>query len=143
MLLALAVIIDRPSLLNMIIVLGVADWPHAASSFETLSTASGTSWCGPGPRQSHARIIFRQILNLVSVIRLVMPRSGGPGRILSRSSLYFLGLGVSRRPAWAHAFKGPRAAEFVVDRGLPRACHRVTTPGINLLGNALRRADLM
>ena len=75
-LLALAVIaVLGPSLLNMIIVLGVADWPLYTRVIraETLSIRERDFVvAGRALGMSHARLVFRQILpNLVSAIVVI------------------------------------------------------------------------
>ena len=106
-LLALAVIaVLGPSLVNMVIVLGVADWPLYARviraetmtlrerDFMTAARALG---------MSHLRIVFRQLLpNLVSVI-VVIATLQVARVIILESFLSFLGLGVQPpTPAWGN-----------------------------------------
>lgn len=144
-LLALAVIaVLGPSLVNMIIVLGVADWPLYARviraetlairerEFIVASRALGTS---------HPRIIFRQILpNLVSVI-VVIATLQVARVIILESFLSFLGLGVQPpTPAWGNMLGEGRV--YMLNSwwiaAFPGLAIFVTTLAINLMGNALR-----
>jgi ABC-type dipeptide/oligopeptide/nickel transport system permease subunit len=144
-LLALAVIaVLGPSLLNMIIVLGVADWPLYARVIraETLSTRERDFVvAGRALGMSHARIIFRQILpNLVSVI-VVIATLQVARVIILESFLSFLGLGVQPpTPAWGNMLGEGRV--YMLNSwwiaAFPGLAIFVTTLAINLLGNALR-----
>ncbi len=144
-LLALAVIaVLGPSLVNMIIVLGVADWPLYARviraetmalrerDFMTAARALG---------MSHLRIIFRQILpNLVSVI-VVIATLQVARVIILESFLSFLGLGVQPpTPAWGNMLGDGRV--YMLNSwwiaAFPGAAIFITTLTINLMGNALR-----
>jgi ABC-type dipeptide/oligopeptide/nickel transport system permease subunit len=144
-LLALAVIaVLGPSLTNMVIVLGVADWPLYARviraetmalrerDFMTAARALG---------MSHARIIFRQILpNLVSVI-VVIATLQVARVIILESFLSFLGLGVQPpTPAWGNMLGDGRV--YMLNSwwiaAFPGAAIFITTLTINLMGNALR-----
>ena len=104
-LLALAVIaVLGPSLLNMIIVLGVADWPLYTRVIraETLSIRERDFVvAGRALGMSHARLVFRQILpNLVSAI-VVIATLQVARVIILESFLSFLGLGVQPpTPDW-------------------------------------------
>jgi peptide/nickel transport system permease protein len=144
-LLALAVIaVLGPSLTNMIIVLGVADWPLYARviraetlsirerEFITASRALGTS---------HLRILFRQILpNLVSPI-VVIGTLQVARVIILESFLSFLGLGIQPpTPAWGNMLGEGRV--YMLNSWwiatFPGLAIFVTTLAINLMGNALR-----
>ena len=144
-LLALAVIaVLGPSMTNMIIVLGVADWPLYGRviraetlairerEFITASRALGTG---------HARIVFRQILpNLVSVI-VVIATLQVARVIILESFLSFLGLGVQPpTPAWGNMLGEGRV--YMLNSWwiatFPGLAIFVTTLVINLMGNALR-----
>jgi peptide/nickel transport system permease protein len=144
-LLALAVIaVLGPSLVNMVIVLGVADWPLYARviraetmalrerDFMTAARALG---------MSHARIVFRQILpNLVSVI-VVIATLQVARVIILESFLSFLGLGVQPpTPAWGNMLGDGRV--YMLNSwwiaAFPGAAIFITTLTINLMGNALR-----
>ncbi len=144
-LLALAVIaVLGPSLTNMVIVIGVADWPLYARviraetmalrerDFMTAARALG---------MSHLRIIFRQILpNLVSVI-VVIATLQVARVIILESFLSFLGLGVQPpTPAWGNMLGDGRV--YMLNSwwiaAFPGAAIFVTTLTINLMGNALR-----
>jgi ABC-type dipeptide/oligopeptide/nickel transport system permease subunit len=144
-LLALAVIaVLGPSLPNMILVLGVADWPLYGRviraetlairerEFITASRALGTS---------HRRIVFRQILpNLVSVI-VVIATLRIASVIILESFLSFLGLGVQPpTPAWGNMLGEGRV--YMLNSwwiaAFPGVAIFVTTLAINLMGNALR-----
>ena len=144
-LLALAVIaVLGPSLTNMVIVIGVADWPLYARviraetmalrerDFMTAARALG---------MSHLRIIFRQILpNLVSVI-VVIATLQVARVIILESFLSFLGLGVQPpTPAWGNMLGDGRV--YMLNSwwiaAFPGAAIFITTLTINLMGNALR-----
>ena len=144
-LLALAVIaVLGPSLVNMVIVLGVADWPLYARviraetmtlrerDFMTAARALG---------MSHLRIIFRQLLpNLVSVI-VVIATLQVARVIILESFLSFLGLGVQPpTPAWGNMLGEGRV--YMLNSWwiatFPGLAIFVTTLAINLMGNALR-----
>jgi ABC-type dipeptide/oligopeptide/nickel transport system permease subunit len=144
-LLALAVIaVLGPSLTNMIIVLGVADWPLYARviraetmalrerDFMTAARALG---------MSHLRIIFRQILpNLVSVI-VVIATLQVARVIILESFLSFLGLGVQPpTAAWGNMLGDGRVYMLTSwwIAAFPGAAIFITTLTINLMGNALR-----
>ncbi len=144
-LLALAVIaVLGPSLVNMVIVLGVADWPLYARviraetmtlrerDFMTAARALG---------MSHLRIIFRQLLpNLVSVI-VVIATLQVARVIILESFLSFLGLGVQPpTPAWGNMLGDGRV--YMLNSwwiaAFPGLAIFITTLTINLMGNALR-----
>jgi ABC-type dipeptide/oligopeptide/nickel transport system permease subunit len=144
-LLALAVIaVLGPSLINMIIVLGVADWPLYARviraetlavrerEFVLASRALGTS---------HLRIMFRQIFpNLVSII-VVIATLQVARVIILESFLSFLGLGIQPpTPAWGNMLGEGRV--YMLNSWwiatFPGLAIFVTTLAINLMGNALR-----
>lgn len=144
-LLALAVIaVLGPSLVNMIIVLGVADWPLYARviraetmalrerDFMTAARALG---------MGHLRIIFRQILpNLVSVI-VVIATLQVARVIILESFLSFLGLGVQPpTAAWGNMLGDGRVYMLTSwwIAAFPGLAIFVTTLTINLMGNALR-----
>jgi len=144
-LLALAVIaVLGPSLVNMVIVLGVADWPLYGRviraetmtlrerDFMTAARALG---------MSHLRIIFRQLLpNLVSVI-VVIATLQVARVIILESFLSFLGLGVQPpTPAWGNMLGDGRV--YMLNSwwiaAFPGLAIFITTLTINLMGNALR-----
>ena len=144
-LLALAVIaVLGPSLVNMVIVLGVADWPLYARVIraETLAIRERDFiTAGRALGMSHRRIIFRQILpNLVSVI-VVIATLQVARVIILESFLSFLGLGVQPpTPAWGNMLGEGRV--YMLNSwwiaAFPGAAIFVTTLAINLMGNALR-----
>ena len=144
-LLALAVIaVLGPSLINMIIVLGVADWPLYARVIraETLAIREREFIvAGRALGMSHLRIVFRQILpNLVSVI-VVIATLQVARVIILESFLSFLGLGVQPpTPAWGNMLGEGRV--YMLNSwwiaAFPGAAIFVTTLAINLMGNALR-----
>jgi ABC-type dipeptide/oligopeptide/nickel transport system permease subunit len=144
-LLALAVIaVLGPSLVNMIIVLGVADWPLYARVIraETLAIREREFVvAGRALGMSHGRIIFRQILpNLVSVI-VVIATLQVARVIILESFLSFLGLGVQPpTPAWGNMLGEGRV--YMLNSwwiaAFPGLAIFVTTLAINLMGNALR-----
>jgi ABC-type dipeptide/oligopeptide/nickel transport system permease subunit len=144
-LLALAVIaVLGPSLPNMIIVLGVADWPLYARVIraETLSIREREFiLAGRALGMSHARLIFRQILpNLVSII-VVIATLQVARVIILESFLSFLGLGVQPpTPAWGNMLGEGRV--YMLNTwwiaAFPGLAIFVTTLAINLMGNSLR-----
>jgi ABC-type dipeptide/oligopeptide/nickel transport system permease subunit len=144
-LLALAVIaVLGPSLLNMVIVLGVADWPLYARVIrvETLALRERDFvTAGRALGMSHLRLIFRQILpNLVSVI-IVIATLQVARVIILESFLSFLGLGVQPpTPAWGNMLGEGRV--YMLNSwwiaAFPGLAIFVTTLVINLMGNALR-----
>jgi ABC-type dipeptide/oligopeptide/nickel transport system permease subunit len=144
-LLALAVIaVLGPSLVNMIAVLGVADWPLYARVIraETLSLRDREFvLAGRALGMSPVRIIFRQILpNLVSAI-VVIATLQVARVIILESFLSFLGLGVQPpTPAWGNMLGEGRV--YMLNSwwiaAFPGLAIFVTTLAINLMGNALR-----
>jgi peptide/nickel transport system permease protein len=144
-LLALAVIaVLGPSLTNMVIVLGVADWPLYARVIrvETLAIRERDFiTAGRALGMSHLRLIFRQILpNLVSVI-IVIATLQVARVIILESFLSFLGLGVQPpTPAWGNMLGEGRV--YMLNSwwiaAFPGLAIFVTTLAINLMGNALR-----
>ena len=144
-LLALAVIaVLGPSLVNMIIVLGVADWPLYARVIraETLAIREREFvLAGRALGMSHFRIVFGQILpNLVSVI-VVIATLQVARVIILESFLSFLGLGVQPpTPAWGNMLGEGRV--YMLNSWwiatFPGLAIFITTLAINLMGNALR-----
>jgi ABC-type dipeptide/oligopeptide/nickel transport system permease subunit len=144
-LLALAVIaVLGPSLINMIIVLGVADWPLYARVIraETLSIREREFvLAGRALGMSHARLVFRQILpNLMSAI-VVIATLQVARVIILESFLSFLGLGIQPpTPAWGNMLGEGRV--YMLNSwwiaAFPGLAIFVTTLAINLMGNALR-----
>ena len=144
-LLALAVIaVLGPSLLNMIIVLAVADWPLYVRVIraETLAMRERDFvTAGRALGMSHVRIVFRQIFpNLVSVI-VVIATLQVARVIILESFLSFLGLGVQPPPpAWGNMLGEGRV--YMLNSwwiaAFPGLAIFVTTLAINLMGNALR-----
>jgi peptide/nickel transport system permease protein len=144
-LLALAVIaVLGPSLVNMIIVLGVAGWPIYARVVraETLAIREREFvLAGRALGMSHARIIFRQIVpNLVSVV-VVIATLQVAQVIIAESFLSFLGLGIQPpTPSWGNMLGEGRV--YMLNSWwiatFPGAAIFVTTLVINLMGNALR-----
>ncbi len=144
-LLALSVIaVLGPSLLNMIIVLAVADWPLYVRVIraETLAMRERDFvTAGRALGMSHARIVFRQIFpNLVSVI-VVIATLQVARVIILESFLSFLGLGVQPpTPAWGNMLGEGRV--YMLNSwwiaAFPGLAIFVTTLAINLMGNALR-----
>jgi ABC-type dipeptide/oligopeptide/nickel transport system permease subunit len=130
-LLALAVIaVLGPSLINMIIVLGVADWPLYARVIraETLALREREFvLAGRALGMSHLRLIFRQIFpNLVSVI-VVIATLQVARVIILESFLSFLGLGVQEPlTSWGVLIAEGAAPDGIgplaphLPRGLPR-----------------------
>jgi ABC-type dipeptide/oligopeptide/nickel transport system permease subunit len=144
-LLALAVIaVLGPSVVNMILVLGVADWPLYARVIraETLAIREREFIiAGRALGMSHLRIMFRQMLpNLVSVI-VVIATLQIARVIILESFLSFLGLGVQPPiPAWGNMLGEGRV--YMLNSwwiaAFPGLAIFVTTLAINLMGNALR-----
>ncbi len=144
-LLALAVIaVLGPSLINMIIVLGVADWPLYARVIRAETLAIREREFVLASRalgMSHLRIMFRQIFpNLVSVI-VVIATLQVARVIILESFLSFLGLGVQPpTPAWGNMLGEGRV--YMLNSwwiaAFPGLAIFVTTLAINLMGNALR-----
>jgi ABC-type dipeptide/oligopeptide/nickel transport system permease subunit len=144
-LLALAVIaVLGPSLPNMIIVLGVADWPLYTRVIraETMALREREFvTAGRALGMSHPRILFRQVLpNLISVI-VVIATLQVARVIILESFLSFLGLGVQPpTPAWGNMLGEGRL--YMLNSWwiatFPGLAIFVTTLAINLMGNALR-----
>jgi ABC-type dipeptide/oligopeptide/nickel transport system permease subunit len=144
-LLALAVIaVLGPSLVNMIIVLGIAGWPIYARTVraETLAIREREFvLAGRALGMSHLRIVFRQIVpNLVSVI-VVIGTLQVAQVIVLESFLSFLGLGIQPpTPAWGNMLGEGRV--YMLNSWwiatFPGLAIFLTTLTINLMGNALR-----
>jgi peptide/nickel transport system permease protein len=144
-LLALAVIaVLGPSLVNMILVLGVAGWPIYARVVraETMAIREREFvLAGRALGMSHAHIVFRQIVpNLVSVIVVIATLQVAQVIILE-SFLSFLGLGIQPpTPAWGNMLGEGRL--YMLNSWwiatFPGLAIFVTTLVINLMGNALR-----
>jgi ABC-type dipeptide/oligopeptide/nickel transport system permease subunit len=142
---ALAVIaVLGPSLPNMIIVLGIADWPLYTRVIraETLAIREREFiTAGRALGMSHSRIVFGQILpNLVSVI-VVIATLQVARVIILESFLSFLGLGVQPpTPAWGNMLGEGRV--YMLNSWwiatFPGLAIFVTTLAINLVGNGLR-----
>jgi ABC-type dipeptide/oligopeptide/nickel transport system permease subunit len=144
-LLVLAVIaVLGPSLVNMIIVLGVADWPLYIRVVRAETRAlrerdfiAASRALGLG----HLRIVLRQILpNLVSTI-VVIATLQVARVIILESFLSFLGLGIQPpTPAWGNMLGEGRV--YMLNSwwiaAFPGLAIFVTTLAINLMGNALR-----
>jgi peptide/nickel transport system permease protein len=144
-LLALAVIaVLGPSLVNMIIVLGIAGWPIYARTVraETLAIREREFvLAGRALGMSHLRLVFRQIVpNLVSLI-VVIGTLQVAQVIVLESFLSFLGLGIQPpTPAWGNMLGEGRV--YMLNSwwiaAFPGLAIFVTTLAINLMGNALR-----
>jgi peptide/nickel transport system permease protein len=144
-LLALAVIaVLGPSLVNMIIVLGIAGWPIYARTVraETLAIREREFvLAGRALGMSHLRLVFRQIVpNLVSLI-VVIGTLQVAQVIVLESFLSFLGLGIQPpTPAWGNMLGEGRV--YMLNSWwiatFPGLAIFVTTLAINLMGNALR-----
>jgi peptide/nickel transport system permease protein len=144
-LLALAVIaVLGPSLVNMIIVLGVAGWPIYARVVraETLAMREREFvLAGRALGMSHVRLVFRQIIpNLISVIVVIATLQVAQVIILE-SFLSFLGLGIQPpTAAWGNMLGEGRL--YMLNSWwiatFPGLAIFVTTLAINLMGNALR-----
>jgi peptide/nickel transport system permease protein len=144
-LLALAVIaVLGPSLLNMILVLGAADWPLYCRVIRSETMAIRERefvTAGRALGMSHGRIVFRQILpNLISAI-VVIATLQVARVIILESFLSFLGLGVQPpTPAWGNMLGEGRV--YMLNSwwiaAFPGLAIFVTTLAINLMGNGLR-----
>jgi ABC-type dipeptide/oligopeptide/nickel transport system permease subunit len=144
-LLALAVIaVLGPSLVNMIIVLGVAGWPiyTRVVRAETLALREREFvLAGRALGMGHLRLLFRQIApNLVSTIVVIATLQVAQVIILE-SFLSFLGLGIQPpTPAWGNMLGEGRV--YMLNSwwiaAFPGLAIFVTTLAINLMGNALR-----
>ncbi len=144
-LLALAVIaVLGPSLPNMIVVLGVTDWPLYTRIIraETLALREREFiTAGRALGMSHLRVMFGQILpNLVSLI-VVIATLQVARVIILESFLSFLGLGVQPpTPAWGNMLGEGRL--YMLNSwwiaAFPGLAIFLTTLAINLMGNALR-----
>ena len=144
-LLALSVIaVLGPSLVNMIIVLGIAGWPIYARVVRAETQAIREREfvvAGRALGMSHARIIFGQILpNLTSAIVVIATLQVAQVIILE-SFLSFLGLGVQPpTPAWGNMLGEGRL--YMLNSwwiaAFPGLAIFITTLVINLMGNALR-----
>jgi ABC-type dipeptide/oligopeptide/nickel transport system permease subunit len=144
-LLALAVIaVLGPNLVNMIFVLGIADWPLYARVIraETLAIREREFiTAGRALGMSHPRLMFGQILpNLVSLI-IVIATLQVARVIILESFLSFLGLGIQPpTPAWGNMLGEGRV--YMLNSwwiaAFPGLAIFVTTLAINLMGNALR-----
>ena len=144
-LLALAVIaVLGPSLVNMIIVLGIAGWPIYARTVraETLAIREREFvLAGRALGMSHLRVVFRQIVpNLVSLI-VVIGTLQVAQVIVLESFLSFLGLGIQPpTPAWGNMLGEGRV--YMLNSWwiatFPGLAIFLTTLTINLMGNALR-----
>jgi ABC-type dipeptide/oligopeptide/nickel transport system permease subunit len=144
-LLVLAVIaVLGPSLVNMIVVLGIADWPlytrvvrAETRSIRERDFIAASQALGLG----HLRIVFRQILpNQVSTI-VVIATLQVARVIILESFLSFLGLGIQPpTPAWGNMLGEGRV--YMLNSwwiaAFPGLAIFVTTLAINLMGNALR-----
>ncbi len=144
-LLALSVIaVLGPSLVNMIIVLGVAGWPIYTRVVRAETQAIREREfivAGRALGMSHTRIVFGQILpNLVSAIVVIATLQVAQVIILE-SFLSFLGLGVQPpTPAWGNMLGEGRL--YMLNSwwiaAFPGLAIFITTLVINLMGNALR-----
>jgi ABC-type dipeptide/oligopeptide/nickel transport system permease subunit len=144
-LLALAVIaVLGPSLVNMIVVLGIADWPLYTRVIraETLALREREFiTAGRALGMSHFRLMFGQIFpNLVSVI-VVIATLQVARVIILESFLSFLGLGVQPpTPAWGNMLGEGRI--YMLNSwwiaAFPGLAIFITTLVLNLMGNALR-----
>ncbi len=144
-LLALAVIaVLGPSLLNMIIVLGVAGWPLYARVIraETRSIRERDFIvAGRALGLGHLRIVFRQILPNLGATIVVIATLEVARVIILESFLSFLGLGIQPpTPAWGNMLGEGRV--YMLNSwwiaAFPGLAIFVTTLAINLMGNALR-----
>jgi peptide/nickel transport system permease protein len=131
----------QPSLLNIMIVIGLTSWMGVARLVraETLTLrerdfvlAARVAGAGPG------RIIFKHILPNALAPVLVSATLGVAGAILVESSLSFLGLGVQPPdPSWGNMLTEGKEVLGVASI-FPGLAILVTVLGYNLLGEGLR-----
>ncbi len=134
----------EPSLLNIMIVIGLTSWMGVARLVraETLSLRGrdfvlASRVAGAGP----ARIIFSHILPNALAPVLVSATLGVAGAILVESSLSFLGLGVQPpTPSWGNMLmEGKNVLEIAPWLSFfPGLAILFTVLGYNLLGESLR-----
>ena len=134
----------EPSLLNIMIVIGLTSWMGVARLVraETLSLRGrdfvlASRVAGAGP----ARIIFSHILPNALAPVLVSATLGVAGAILVESSLSFLGLGVQPpMPSWGNMLmEGKNVLEIAPWLSFfPGLAILFTVLGYNLLGESLR-----
>jgi peptide/nickel transport system permease protein len=134
----------QPSLLNIMIVIGLTSWMGVARLVraETLTLrerdfvlAARVAGAGPG------RIIFKHILPNALAPVLVSATLGVAGAILVESSLSFLGLGVQPPdPSWGNMLTEGKEVLGVASwlSIFPGLAILVTVLGYNLLGEGLR-----
>jgi peptide/nickel transport system permease protein len=144
-LLALAVIaVLGPSLVNIIVVLGVAGWPIYCRVVRTEALTLREREFVLAARalgMSHTRIMLRELLpNLVSPVVVIATLQVAQVIILE-SFLSFLGLGVQPpTPAWGNMLGEGRV--YMLNSwwiaAFPGLAIFVTTLTINLVGNGLR-----
>ncbi len=146
-LLAIAVIgVLGPSIRNIILVVGLANWVAYArvARAETLAVREKTYVdAARSLGLPSVGIMVRHILPNVSASLIVVATFGVAGAILTEAGLSFLGLGVPLHiPSWGGMLAEGR--QFVDTRYwlalFPGAALFVTVMGINLLGDALRDA---
>lgn len=133
-----------PSLLNIMIVIGLTSWMGVARLVraETLSLKSrdfvlAARVAGAGP----ARILIRHILPNALAPVLVSATLGVAGAILVESALSFLGLGVQPpQPSWGNMLmEGKEVLEIAPWLSIfPGLAILVTVLGYNLVGESLR-----
>ncbi|MBN2140636.1 MAG: ABC transporter permease [Desulfovibrionaceae bacterium] len=134
----------EPSLLNIMIVIGLTSWMGVARLVraETLTLRErdfvlAARVAGAGP----ARIVFSHILPNALAPVLVSATLGVAGAILIESSLSFLGLGVQPpEPSWGNMLmEGKEVLEIAPWLSLfPGLAILLTVLGYNLLGESLR-----
>ncbi|MGE4291754.1 MAG: ABC transporter permease [Desulfovibrio sp.] len=134
----------QPSLLNIMIVIGLTSWMGVARLVraETLTLrerdfvlAARVAGAGPG------RIIFQHILPNALAPVLVSATLGVAGAILVESSLSFLGLGVQPPdPSWGNMLTDGKEVLGVASwlSIFPGLAILITVLGYNLLGEGLR-----
>jgi peptide/nickel transport system permease protein len=146
-LLAIAVIgVLGPSIRNIILVVGLANWAAYAriARAETLAVREKTYVeAARGLGLPTGGIVLRHILPNISASLIVVATFGVAGAILTEAGLSFLGLGVPLHiPSWGGMLAEGR--QFVDTRYwlalFPGAALFLTVMGINLLGDALRDA---
>jgi peptide/nickel transport system permease protein len=146
-LLAITVIgVLGPSVRNIILVVGLANWATYARVVRAETLAVRERAYVDAARSlglSRPRIVWRHILPNVSASLIVVATFGVAGAILTEAGLSFLGLGVPLAiPSWGGMLAEGR--QFVDTRYwlalFPGAALFVTVMAINLLGDALRDA---
>jgi peptide/nickel transport system permease protein len=138
----------KPSIYNVMIVLGIFGWPGTSRVVRALflsiretdyvlaARAMGVRW---------PRLIFRHILPGTMAPLIVSGTLGLVGAIMTESTLSFLGLGVQEpTPSWGsmlqHAMQLPVLRTMWWRWAPPAALISVTVLAVNFIGDGLRDA---